>query len=314
MRNDKNCKALIIGAGISGITAGRILAENGWSVTILEKRSHIGGNCYDYYENGILIHKYGPHLFHTRLPDVAEFVCRFSEFFDYEHRVLGEIDHKLVPIPFNFKSIDSLFPENEATALKTLLKEKYPEGNNVPIMELRRHPDKKVQDLAEFVFRKVFYGYSKKQWGKNPEELDPSVLGRVPVRMSYDDRYFNDSFQQMPAGGYTEMLRRMLSHENISIRLNCDGMEHLSLRDGRVWLDDEMFDGEVIYTGCIEALLGRELGSLPYRSLSFAIEERNVRQAQPVVQVNYPNRFRYTRISEFALVQQGKNVDRTALI
>ena len=137
-------QALIIGAGISGVTAARILAENGFKVTILEKRNHIGGNVYDYFDNGVLVHKYGPHLFHTNITEVEEFVQRFSKFFPYEHRVLGEINGKLVPIPFNFKSIDMLYPAHEAEHLKEVLKKEYPQGNSVPIMELRKSADKQV--------------------------------------------------------------------------------------------------------------------------------------------------------------------------
>lgn len=305
---------LIIGAGISGITAARLLAEQGYEVTILEKRDHIGGNVYDYLEEGVLIHKYGPHLFHTKSKEVADFVCRFSKFFPYEHRVLGEIQDKLVPIPFNFKSIDLLFSEQEAEHLKTILSQAYPNGESVPIMELRKHPDTKVQELAEFVFQNVFYGYTKKQWGKSPEEMDASVMGRVPVRMSYDDRYFTDEFQMMPVHGYTELVKQMANHKNIRIRYGCGAMEHLTLEGEKLYYDGETCDYPVIYTGCIEALLKECFGRLPYRSLKFELEHRNVEQAQPVVQVNYPNRFTYTRTSEFKLVQTNRVLDRTVVM
>lgn len=307
-------QALIIGAGISGVTSGRILAEQGFQVTIFEKRDHIGGNIYDYYEDGILIHKYGPHLFHTNIPEVADFVKRFSEFFPYEHRVLGEVDETLVPIPFNFKSIDLLYQPEEAERLKEILKKAYPEGESVPIMELRRHPDKEVQNLAEFVFQNVFYGYTKKQWGKAPEEMDPSVMGRVPVRMSYDDRYFTDRFQMMPVNGYTAMVQEMLSHPGISLRMGCDAMEHIKLDGSNIYLDGELYFGEVIDTGCIEELLNQKYGPLPYRSLKFSLEKHNHTQYQPVVQVNYPNRYTYTRISEFKLVQAQKVHGKTIIL
>lgn len=306
-------QALIIGAGISGITAGRILAENGYKVTIIEKRDHIGGNIYDYYEDEILIHKYGPHLFHTKMLSVADFVRRFSKFTPYEHRVLGEIDGKLVPIPFNFKSIDMLYSEKEAAHLKEVLSKSFPNRENVPIMELRQSEDTEVRALAEFVFQKVFYGYTKKQWGKAPEEMDPAVMGRVPVCISYDDRYFNDEFQMMPLDGYTSMTEQMILHPNISLRLNCDAIAHIQLKENQVYLDGEAFFGEVIYTGCIEDLLDEKYGKLPYRSLKFSLERHNVTQYQPVVQVNYPNRFSYTRISEFKLVQRDDIPDKTVI-
>ena len=305
---------LIIGAGVSGITAARLLAESGYQVSVLEKRNHIGGNVYDYFEDGVLVHKYGPHLFHTKNREVSDFVQRFSKFFPYEHRVLGEIRDKLVPIPFNFQSIDLLFPMDEAEHLKKILAEKYPNGESVPIMELRKHPDEKVQELAEFVFRNVFYGYTKKQWGKSPEEMDSSVMGRVPVRMSYDDRYFTDEFQQMPVHGYTELIKQMAKHENIRIRYNCDAMEHLTVENGKIYFDGEECRYPVIYTGCIETLFSDMYGKLPYRSLKFELEHQNVEQAQPTVQVNYPNRYSYTRTSEFKLVQTTSAPDKTIVM
>lgn len=305
---------IVAGAGISGLTAARILAEAGYQVTILEKRSHIGGNVYDYFDSGVLVHKYGPHLFHTKMRHVAEFLQRFSGFFPYEHRVMGEIRGKLVPIPFNYKSIDELYPPKQAEHLKQVLSEAYKDGDSVPIMELRRHKDSEVKALAEFVFQNVFYGYTKKQWGKPPEEMSSSVMGRVPVRMSYDDRYFTDEFQMMPEQGYTVMMERMAGHRNIAVRCECEALSCLSVQDGQVYFDGERFDGPVIYTGCIDELIGYQYGRLPYRSLDFVLERRNVTQAQPVVQINYPNRFVYTRTSEFKLVQKEKLEGRTILV
>lgn len=305
--------ALIIGAGISGVTVGRILVENGYQVTILEKREHVGGNVYDYYNDDVLMHRYGPHLFHTNLQSVVSFIQRFSDFFTYEHRVLGEIKGKLVPIPFNFKSIDLLYSELEAEHLKQVLKNAYPNNHSVPIMELRNHPDLEVQKLAEFVFQNVFYGYTKKQWGVPPEEMDPSVMGRVPVRMSYDDRYFTDEYQMMPLSGYTAMVEKMLLHQGISLRLNCNAFDHIYIKEHKIYIDGEPFNGKVIYTGCIEDLLGSRYGKLSYRSLKFSLEKHNITQYQPTVQVNYPNRFTYTRISEFKLVQTKKTPGKTVI-
>lgn len=306
-------QALIIGAGISGAVSGRILAESGFHVTILEKRNHIGGNIYDYYEEDILVHKYGPHLFHTNLSEVADFLKRFSGFFPYQHRVLGEINERLVPIPFNFRSIDLLYPDSAAEHLKAVLEKAYPDGQSVPVMELRLHPDSEVRNLAEFVFQNVFYGYTKKQWGKPPEEMSSSVMGRVPVRMSYDDRYFTDEIQMMPDKGYTVMIQEMLSHREIALRLNCDALEHIRVKADGVYLDGEQYPGEVIYTGCIDELMNHKYGRLPYRSLKFSLEKHNLTQCQPVVQVNYPNRFSYTRTSEFKLIQANPVSDKTIL-
>lgn len=307
-------QAVIVGAGISGLTAARILAEAGYRITVLEKRTHIGGNVYDYFEDGILVHKYGPHLFHTKMRHVAEFVQRFSAFFPYEHRVLGEVQGKLVPVPFNYKSMDVLYPAKEAEYLKKALEDLYPGAGSVSIMELRRQKDSKVNMLAEFVFQHVFYGYTKKQWGKTPEELDRSVMERVPVRLSYDDRYFTDAFQMMPEQGYTVMMEHMADHKNIAIRYGCEATAYLTVSDQKIFLDGEPFSGPVIYTGCVEELFHDQYGRLPYRSLDFVLEKQNVFQAQPVVQVNYPNRFTYTRTSEFKMLQKEPVKDRTILL
>lgn len=307
-------QVLIIGAGISGITAARILAEHGFQVTVLEKRNHIGGNVYDYYKDGVLLHKYGPHLFHTNFQQVADFVQRFAEFFPYEHKVLGEIQGKLVPIPFNFKSMDLLFSPEKAEQIKRSLLEEYPQSSSVPIMELRKSDRHEVRELADYVYQYVFYGYTKKQWGKPPEEMGSSVMGRVPVRLSYDDRYFTDLFQKMPLFGYTELIKKMAEHHNISIRYSCNALSHLSIEQNHIYWDGELFQGPVIYTGCIEELKNKCFGELPYRSLHFELEHRSVAQAQPVVQINYPNRYSYTRISEFALIQPEKKTDHTILV
>lgn len=297
--------AVIIGSGISGAVSGRLLAENGYKVTIIERREHIAGNLYDYLEDGILTHKYGPHLLHTNIERVIEFLKRFTTFFPYEHRVLGEINGKLVPIPFNFKSIDELFSKEVATELKEVLTSEYGEGKSMPIMELRKNKNEKVQELAEFVFKNVFYNYTKKQWGMTPEEMDPSVMGRVPVRISYDDRYFSDRFQMMPVNGFTSIIENMLDHENISIRLNCDAKEILDLTEDKILFDGEIVEGPIIFTGCIDELLDYKYGQLPYRSLKFRLEKHNVDKCQPVPVVNYPNNYSYTRVTEMKLLQCG---------
>lgn len=307
-------QAVIAGAGISGLTAARMLAQAGYQVTILEKRNHIGGNVYDYLEDGILVHKYGPHLFHTKMRQVTKFVQQFAAFFPYEHHVLGEVQGKLVPIPFNFRSIDELFPFAQAEHLRRVLSAAYPAGDSVPVLELRRHPNQEIRELAEFVYQNVFFGYTKKQWGKPPQELDASVLGRVPVRMSYDSRYFTDEFQMMPQQGYTKMLECMADHPDIFIRFGCEARSCLKICDTQILFDGERLEGPVIYTGSIDELFDYKYGRLPYRSLDFILEKRNQQQAQPVVQINYPNRFAYTRTSEYKLLQKEQVPDRTILM
>ncbi len=299
-------QVFIIGAGVSGCISARILAEAGFQVVILERRDHIAGNAYDYYQDNVLLHKYGPHLFHTNNEEVITFLQWFSEFFPYEHRVRGEILGKLVPIPFNFQSIDILFGSEQAAVLKSKLQEAYGLDAQIPIGRLLQSEDPVICELADFVNRYVFMGYTTKQWGISPDQVDRSVMERVPVRTSYDDRYFKDRFQMMPAEGYTAMFRRMLDHENIAIRLGCDAREFLKIEGNQLFFDGARMDGFVIYTGSMDELFEWRFGRLPYRSLRFVHEKHLKEKVLPVVQVNFPNRYSYTRISEFKLLQREK--------
>lgn len=304
-------RIIIIGTGVSGCVLARILADSGYQVTMLERRGHIAGNAYDYYQEGVLLHKYGPHLFHTNNDEVMSFLNRFSEFFPYEHRVRGEILDKLVPIPFNFESIDMLFESERAAVLKSKLQDAYGLDAQIPIGTLLQSGDPDVRELADFVNRYVFIGYTTKQWGISPDQVDRSVMERVPVRTSYDDRYFKDRFQLMPVEGYTVMFQRMLDHENIAIRLGCDARDFLKIEDDKLFFDGAQVDGFVIYTGSLDELFEWRFGKLPYRSLRFVLEEHPKERVLPVVQVNFPNRYSYTRISEFKLLQKevtGKTI------
>jgi len=218
---------IIVGAGFAGsVIAERIAKVLNKKVLVIEKRNHIGGNCYDYKsKEGIIIHKYGPHLFHTNNKDVFDYLSNFTDWQIYNHKVLAFIDGKKVPIPFNFNSIELLFPKPLAEKLINKLLEKYPYGSKVPILELKKENDKDLKFLADYVYEKVFKNYTAKQWGKRPEEIDPNVTARVPIFIGRDDRYFNDRYQVVPIDGYTKIFERMLSHPNIKLMLNTDFRE-----------------------------------------------------------------------------------------
>lgn len=295
-----NQNVIVVGAGISGLTAARVLAEAGYRVTVAEQRDTVGGNVYDYFdENGIIIQKYGPHIFHTNDKTVFEFLSRFTEWIPYEHRVLGYIDDKYVPVPFNLTSLFALYPEPEAEEIKTILTQEIGLDTKVPILQLKQHKEKIIRDFAEFVYKNVFYTYTMKQWGFPPEELGEAVMNRVPVYISYEDRYFTDKYQYQPKDGYTKLAENLLAHKNITLITGKNALDTLKIEDGAMMLDGKPFEGKVIFTGRIDDLFLRKYGALAYRSLDFVFETHSVSSYQPAAVVNYTTSEDFTRISEF---------------
>ena len=313
----KKYDVVVVGSGFAGATIAERFANDGKTVLIIEKRDHIGGNMYDYVdENGVITHKYGPHLFHTNLDNVYEYLTKFGEFFKYEHRVLGKVKDKLVPIPFNLTSIEESFDKETSEKLKNILIKEYGMEKKVPILELRQNSDKDINELANFIYENVFLHYTMKQWGQRPDEIDPAVSNRVPVFVSYDDRYFQDKYQYMPVGGYTKIFEKMLDNENIDIKLGTDCLDVLSFDDGKVYLDGEEFVGKVIYTGAIDELFKYVYGSLPYRSLVFDFETKDMEYYQPVGTVNYPTKEdKFTRITEYKhMTMENAKTDKTTIM
>ena len=289
---------IIIGAGFAGATVANVLANKGKDVLIIDKRDHIGGNAYDYMEEDIMIHKYGPHIFHTNSKEVFDYLSNFTEWYKYEHKVLGHVDNKLVPIPFNFKSIEECLPE-KAEKLIDLLKKDYGEGKKVPIMELLSNENEDIRYLANYIYEHVFKYYTMKQWDMKVEELDSAVSARVPVNTSYDDRYFNDAYQYMPKEGYTKLIGKMLDNEHIEVLLGTNVTDILKLEDGTIYYNGEVFEGDVYYTGALDELFEYKYGELPYRSLDLILERLN-KTFQDAATENYPeNDVKFTRITEY---------------
>ena len=282
---------LIVGAGYSGsVVAERIASQLNKKVLIVDKRNHIGGNAYDYYnEHGILIHKYGPHIFHTNAKHVWDYLSNFTRWRQYFHKVLVVIDGKKVPLPFNINSIYKCFPPNLAARLEDKLIERFGYNKKVPILNLMNTTDKDLKFLSDFIYSNVFLNYNIKQWGLKPEELDKSVTARVPIFIGRDDRYFNDKYQGIPAHGYTALFKNILNHKNIFVLLNTDYKEVL----------DCIKFNKLIYTGPIDYFFDYQFGKLPYRSLRFDFVTVNNEYFQEVAQINYPNDYDYTRITEF---------------
>jgi len=294
-------KYVIIGAGYAGLVlAERLASQKNQKVLVIEQRQHIGGNAYDHFdEHGVLIHKYGPHIFHTRSKEIWDYLSQFTEWHHYEHRVLAKIDGKEVPIPFNLNTIAEVFPQGLADRLQAKLVDLLGYNVKVPILKLREQNDEDLKFLADYVYEKVFLQYTLKQWGIGPEELEPTVTGRVPVYISRDDRYFQEKYQGLPKYGYTEMFKKMLDHPNIHLMLNTKYQDIMTIsKDGHT-LFGQPFEGQIIYTGKIDELFNFQYGELPYRSLRFEYDTYDVAYKQTVGQLNSPNSYDFTRTTEF---------------
>ena len=298
-----NFQAVVIGAGLSGaVMAERMASQLGWKVLVLEQRPHIGGNCYDEHDAaGVLIHRYGPHLFHTDKQHVWDYLSQFTKWRPYEHRVLSHIDGQLLPIPFNLTSIERCFPVEKAQAMTAALIAHFGEGARIPILQLKQESEPLLAELAEFIYQRAFVNYTCKQWGVTPESISPEVTARVPVVVSRDDRYFTDPWQAVPVDGYTAMFGLMLTSPLIELRLATSMEKHVQLnwQQNNILLDGKLFSGPVIYTGMLDQLIPEKHIQLPYRSLRFEHQYLSQTQFQPVTTINYPNEQAFTRITEF---------------
>ena len=297
--------ALIIGAGFAGAVTARQLAEAGRRVLVLERRGHIGGNAYDHPdEAGVLIHQYGPHIFHTNDRQVFDYLSRFTAWRDYAHKVVanlpdGKGGRMEYPVPFNLDSLDLAFGPQEGGRLGQALTQAYGPERKVTILELRQSPDPEISALADYVYEHVFVHYTMKQWGTTPEQIDPGTTARVPIFLSRDCRYFQDTYQGMPLEGYTQLFARMLDHPNIQVRLNHDAGRLLDLSGPQLCFEGRAFSGPVVYTGAVDELFGCRFGRLPYRTLDFRFETHPVDAWQSHGTVNYTVDEPYTRITEF---------------
>lgn len=308
---------IIIGSGIAGAAAARVLAEEqGRKVLVLEKKHHIGGNCYDGKdEYGILVHWYGPHIFHTGNEEVYEWLSRFTDWYAFGHEVVARVGDKLLPVPFNLNTLKMVYGEEKAAVLEKKLVDTFGFGARVPILKLREQQDEDLRAIADYVYENVFLRYTMKQWGQTPEEIDPAVTGRVPVVISYDNRYFGDKYQGMPRDGFTPMFEKMLAHPNIEIRTNTNAKDALviSEKEGKVLLEGQEFHGTVIYTGPVDELFDCRFGRLPYRTLRFDFEHYDRPDYQGHSVVNYTVSEDYTRITEFKYLT-GQKADSTTIV
>ena len=292
---------VVVGAGFSGaVLAERLACAAQKSVLVVDRRPHIGGNAHDEYnDHGLLVHTYGPHIFHTNSADVFQYLSRFTEWRPYEHHVLARVDGKLVPIPINLDTINQLY----GLDLDPAGMERFIRRAAEPREAIRTSEDIVVSRMGRELYEKFFQGYTCKQWGMDPSELDASVAGRLPLRYDRDGRYFTDRFQAMPLHGYTRLFERMLAHPKIKVMLNTDWRE----------IDGVVPYRDIVYTGPVDAFFDHRYGPLPYRSLEFRFETLEGDRAQPAAVINYPQEHAYTRVSEFKWLT-GQQHPKTTLV
>ena len=293
---------LVVGCGLTGSVIARELAEQGKKVLIIERRDHIGGNMYDYVnENGVLVQQYGPHIFHTKKRELYNYICKYTEWQDYKLTCGAVINGKYTPTPFNFKTIDDFFATEKASKIKDAINAEYPNQEFAPVLELLNHKNPLIKEYAEFLFKNDYAPYTAKQWGINPDEIDPSVLRRVPVRFNYETGYFDDEFQVMPKTSFIVFFKNILNHPNIELELGTDAKSWIQLKEDtkEIFVNGERFEGKVIYTGAIDELFACKYGKLPYRSLRFEWKTENKKSFQDAPVVAYPQEKGFTRITEY---------------
>lgn len=291
---------LVIGCGLSGAVVARHLAERGRQVTIWERRDHIGGNMYDYVdEHGFLVQKYGPHTFHTKKKELYDYMRRFGRWQDYKLTCGAAWGGKYTPTPFNFTTIDTFYPAEKAELLKEKLKKAFSGRDTATVVEVLAHPDEDIRGYAEFLFQNDYAPYTAKQWGVSPSEIDPSVLKRVPLRFSYEEGYFDDPYQVMPEQSFTHFFQNLLDHPNIHVELGVEALDHIQIRNDRIFLDGVPLEIPVVYTGALDELFGGIYGRLPYRSLRFEWKYEDKESLQDAPVVAYPQEAGYTRITEY---------------
>lgn len=293
---------LVVGCGFSGAVIANLLASKlGEKVLVIDKKNHIAGNSFDYRdENGIMIHKYGSHIFHTNSEKVWSFLKQFTDLNTYMHKVVAVIDGIETTIPFNFNTLYNVFPRTLAQRLEEKLLKTFEYNKKVPILEFQKQDDEDLKFLANYVYEKVFLHYTTKQWGNKPEEVDGAVTARVPVYLSKDDRYFQDKYQGIPLEGYSKVVEKILTHPNIELRLNTD------------YKDLKGDFKRVFYTGSIDEFFNYKYGQLPYRSVNFKMETYDREYYQSNSVVNYPCNYDFTRIHEYKYYLNDKS-DKTVV-
>lgn len=292
--------SIVVGCGLTGSVIARYLAERGEHITIWERRNHIGGNMYDYIDrNGIRVHRYGPHVFHTYSKELKDYMLRWGKWVPFQIKCRVNMLGKTTPSPFNFKTIDDYYTPEEAEMLKNAIKQSYPGKEKTTILDLLDNKNPIIKDYAIFLYEHDYSLYTAKQWGIEPKDIDPSVLKRVPVLFDYKDGYFDDTWQMIPEKGYTAWFEELLNHPNIEIKLGVEALDHIKISNDKIFVDNCAFNGKVIYTGALDELLDNKYGKLPYRSLKFEWVTREQERVLDAALIAFPEAEGYTRITEY---------------
>lgn len=298
-----NKQATIIGCGISGATIANLLANKGWKVTIYEKQNFIGGNCYDYInDDGILIHRFGPHIFHSSNDEVIKFINKFCKLNNYMNKVMVSVDNKKFPLPINFKSIETIMG-NKASSVIQFLQKTFPKQKTITLFELAKIENSDIKELYSYLLKNVYANYTAKMWGKDIKDIDPNTINRVKIVLGYEHNYFpDDKCQGLPVDGYTALIKKMLDNPNICLKLNTNGLDILKFEDNKIFLDGKPTKEPIIYCGPLDEATNYKYGMLPYRSLKIDFETIKQTQYQDVAVVNYPADPKMTRIAEYKLM------------
>ena len=302
-------KIIIVGCGLCGGVIARECAEAGFKVTIIEKRNHIAGNLFDYKDRyGILVHKYGPHTFHTNKKEIFEYIKKFSDWEEYHLTCGAVINGTCTPTPFNFKTIDDFFNVHDAQNIKAHLLDNYKNQNSATVLELLKHKDPVIRDYASFLFKNDYSLYTAKQWGIPPEQVDPSILKRVPIKFDYGVGYFEDKYQYMPKESFFDFFNNLINHPNVNIILNTNANNYIKIIDNKIYYRNSILNCPLVYTGAVDELFNYSEGILPYRSLKFKFIHEDIESKQQMPVVAYPQEPEYTRITEYTKlpIQKGK--------
>lgn len=311
----KKKEAIIVGAGLAGATIANILAKKNYKITVYEKNNFIGGNCFDYYKKNILIHKYGPHIFHTNKKEIYDFVCKYAKLNNFINKVYVRHKNLLFPLPINFTSI-KIIAKDDADYIIQKLRKKFGKTKLITLSQIKQINDAKIKKFYRFIFQNVYANYTAKMWGVKFDKVNPKTINRVKIILGNEHNYFpQDKYQGLPINTYTQMITKMLEHKNIKINLKTDGKKILKFdfKNKKIYLNKTKFNGLIFYCGSLDELANYKFGILPYRSLKIEFLFKKIKKFQQSAIINYPSHPRMTRICEYKLMTQQKNIDNTII-